>query len=619
MASENLRKKAEDRVSKSGTQLTELPSAEVQKLLYEFQVHQIELELQNEELKNTQHELTVSRDQYKQLYNASPIGFLTLNSTGNIIKANTAAEKFLGASEKIMMGKKFGQFIDSSDQDTFYVFVQDILNTHTEQSLIIRLYSSAIKSTDMVCPGINHCNTTSEICINNDHASYLQCRGSYGVDESTEEQIFLSIFDVTAEKNAHETIACLNDKLEQKVFEQNNILNENNQALLNQIEKLKLYKRRIVDREAMLNSIFNAATEGIVTTQLSGLIVYVNDTVESIFGYQKQELVNCGINIRLIIPDTQKKTPKHGGFEFGHPSLFDANGKIKEVTGVRKDGTTLPLDISIAQFEVEEIEYLTIILRDATSRKLQEERAQTHLDELAHVTRLGLMGELASGIAHEVNQPLEAISAYCQACINLTEYKNYDQALLKEVLQKIYQQVLNAGQIIHRLRDFVKSKKIHRSTVEVHDVIDDAVSLCAAYLKYNNIHLSFNLPENLPTLSVDSVQIEQVILNLIKNSIDALKLNPNLMTRNLSIQAVINQKNEIEIRIKDNGPGIPLNEQQKIFTPFYTSKSEGMGMGLSICRSIIESHKGVLRFNSLPDKGTTFYFTLPVMGVANGG
>jgi signal transduction histidine kinase len=187
------------------------------------------------------------------------------------------------------------------------------------------------------------------------------------------------------------------------------------------------------------------------------------------------------------------------------------------------------------------------------------------------------------------------------------------------VLQKIYQQVLKAGQIIHRLRDFVKSKKIHRSTVEINDVIHDAVSLCEALLKYNNIHLSFNLPENLPSLAVDSVQIEQVILNLIKNSVEALTHNPNVMMRNLSIQAVINQKNEIEIRIKDNGPGIPISEQQKIFTPFYTSRSEGMGMGLSICRSIIESHKGVLRFNSQPGKGTTFYFTLPVMGVANGG
>jgi PAS domain S-box-containing protein len=246
----------------------------------------------------------------------------------------------------------------------------------------------------------------------------LECRGSYGVDESADEQIFLSIFDVTAERKAHETIACLNEKLEQKVFEQNNALNQTNQELLNQIDQLKLYKRWIMDREAMLNSIFNAATEGIVTTQMSGLIVFVNDTVESIFGYQKQELINCGINIRKIIPVAQKKTPNKSVSDFDYSSLSGAIGEIKEVTGVRKDGTKLPLDISIAKFSIEEIDYLTIIIRDATSRKLQEERAQSHLDELAHVTRLGLMGELASGIAHEVNQPLEAICAYSQACIN---------------------------------------------------------------------------------------------------------------------------------------------------------------------------------------------------------
>lgn len=418
MIRENLRKKAEDRVRQSGTQLAMLPPAEVQKLLYEFQVHQIELELQNEELKSTQHDLIVSRDQYKQLYNSSPIGFVTLNSTGYIIKANVAAEKMLGTSYKILMGKKLGQFIDPSDQDKFYVFVQDILTTHAEQTLIIQLYSSVFKSKGIDCPGINHCHITSEICINNDHACYLECRGSYGVDESADEQIFLSIFDVTAERKAHETIACLNEKLEQKVFEQNNALNQTNQELLNQIDQLKLYKRWIMDREAMLNSIFNAATEGIVTTQMSGLIVFVNDTVESIFGYQKQELINCGINIRKIIPVAQKKTPNKSVSDFDYSSLSGAIGEIKEVTGVRKDGTKLPLDISIAKFSIEEIDYLTIIIRDATSRKLQEERAQSHLDELAHVTRLGLMGELASGIAHEVNQPLEAICAYSQACIN---------------------------------------------------------------------------------------------------------------------------------------------------------------------------------------------------------
>lgn len=615
-ANDNIRKKAESMLSKSNTQFASMTPDAIQKLLYEFQVHHIELELQNEELKNSQHELTLSRDRYARLYNSSPIGYLTLNEAGVIQKANPAAAQLLDSDPKKLVNKKLGQFINPLDQDIYYFFIQDLLANHTEKTLITRLNILSSEGAYLDCQGFKYCGCLPESCIYNGGFIYAECRGTYSIDENDDAKICLSILDITATRIAHETITCLNEKLERKIYEQTKVLTDTNQDLVKHIDQLNFYKNQILEREVMLNSIFNAAVEGIITTHLSGNIIYVNDTVESIFGYKKEEIINCNIN-KLIPLARQKKPTKYLNNLTGI-GLLNVVGELEEVYGVRKQGTTVPLDISTAKFIIDGTVYLTCIVRDVSSRKLQKQRDQEHLDELAHVTRLGLMGEMASGIAHQVNQPLTAITGYTQTCLNLIQNKNYDQELLTEILIKTNQQAIKAGQIIHRMRDFVKSKNIHRSTIDINNLIEDAVSLCESYLKQNSVIVQLKLKKKLPYLCIDSIQIEQVILNLIRNSIDALSNLPRLKSRNLSIHTNMNSNNEIEIRIKDNGPGIDAMEQQRILTPFYTSKPDGMGMGLSICRSIIEAHEGALSFNSKPKKGTTFYFTLPVRSQTNG-
>jgi signal transduction histidine kinase len=222
------------------------------------------------------------------------------------------------------------------------------------------------------------------------------------------------------------------------------------------------------------------------------------------------------------------------------------------------------------------------------------------------------MGEMASGIAHEVNQPLAAIASYTQASLNLINTEHPDLLKLTEILSKTQQQALRAGQIIHRMREFVKSHSKHRSKVDINALIHEAVCLCVAELKQHNIKLVFDLDSDLPTLLVDLIQIEQVLINLIRNSIDALQSLPAQQQRQIAIQSRLTADNALEIRVKDNGPGLDEDQQQKILTPFYTTKANGMGMGLSISRSLIEAHEGTLHFNSEPGKGTTFYFTLPI-------
>ena len=210
-----------------------------------------------------------------------------------------------------------------------------------------------------------------------------------------------------------------------------------------------------------------------------------------------------------------------------------------------------------------------------------------------------------------LNQPLSAVVNYTQTCLRFLQNENPNLEKISETMLKANQQALKAGQIIHNMREFVKTRKIRRSTVDINELIYDAISLFESDFKQHLIEMRFELTKSLPYVFIDRVQIEQVILNLIRNSIDALKEMPQFTQRQLSIESSLTPVKYIEIRVKDNGPGLTAIQREKILTPFFTTKASGMGMGLSISRSLVEAHHGTLHFNSKEDKGTTFYFTLP--------
>jgi PAS domain S-box-containing protein len=417
--------------------------------------------------------------------------------------------------------------------------------------------------------------------------------------------VVVSHENITERKRAQEIIANLNEKLEEKIHKQNKALTRTNLSLMKKVEELRRSRYQLLEREAKLNSIFNASVEGIITIDMSDIIVSANAAVETIFGYKPEELIGCNIN-KLM-----QSSPREMHYCNESPTA-QPEGQIKETEGIHKNGYSVPLDMSIAEYPIEKISYFTCIVRDVSLRKHREQQDKEHLDELAHVTRLGLMGEMASGIAHEINQPLAAISTYTQVSLNIINTENLDLARLCDILYKTQQQTLRAGQIIHRMREFIKSHAPHRSIININTLIHNAVSLCVADLKQDNIMLIFELENNLPSIYVDQVQIEQVIINLIRNSIDALKNSDEALESQITIHSQLTADNGIQVRVKDNGMGINENQQQKILTPFYTTKSDGMGMGLSISRSLIEAHEGTFYFNSEPKKGTTFYFTLPI-------
>ncbi len=609
---ETIRKQAEIMLSHSGADIARMSSDDIQRLLFEFQVHQLELEMQNEELNRTHHELTASRDDYAQLYDSSPIAYLTLNEAGIIQKANIAAAALLGYPKEELVNKRFGAFVHSSDQEDYYLFIHNLLDQKTAQVLSIKLGDTCTSPPHSECRHFQFCTDMiglTKPCDANKLLTYIECYARVDLDDKNAVKIYLTINNVTERKQAEQTIACLNEKLETKIRKQTSELTASNLSLLKKVEELRRSKHQLLEREAKLHAIFNASVEGIITINMSDIIVSANAAVETIFGYKPREILGCSIN--KLMPLSPKE------MTYSLPSAIKFVGQIREIEGLHKNGSVVPLDLSIAEFTIDNEHYFTNIVRDVSLRKYREQQDKEHLDALAHVTRLGLMGEMASGIAHEVNQPLSAISNYAQASINLLRTENIDREKLTDILYKTQQQALRAGQIIHRMRDFVKSHAKHRSTTDINALIHDAVGLCIAELKENDIKLTFELENNLPPIYVDHVQIEQVIINLIRNSIEALQSSPAKQQRQLTIHSRLTLNNGIQVRIKDNGPGLDKDQQQKILTPFYTTKANGMGMGLSISRSLVEAHEGSLHFNSKPEKGATFYFTLPIRKKSN--
>ncbi|SJM89402.1 PAS domain-containing sensor histidine kinase [Crenothrix polyspora] len=509
------------------------------------------------DVKTDQHEPVYNS--FEGIFNLAPIGYLVLDKEGIIQHVNAEASRLMARTAHQLINKKMDDFINPIDHTSYHFFIRNFTEQQTSRTLEVRLKKE--------CSPLTH----------------LECRASIGGENSV---VLLTISDITTRRQAEDAIVYHHESLSEKV------------------------RHQLLEREAKLNAIFNASIEGIVTIDTTGTIVSVNSAIKTIFGYTETELVKN--NIDQLLPLLKQKRRSRYLKNKLHIFVAVFVGKIQEVQGMHKDGSILLLDLSIVQYSIDEINYFTGIVRDVSLRKQQEQQNKEHLEKLAHVTRLGVMGEMASGIAHEVNQPLTAVVNYTQVCLRYIDTQQPDLIKLSEVLHKTHHQALKAGQIIHSMREFVKPRKIHRATANINSLIYEAISLLDADLKQYSIKLSFELEKNLPLVYIDTVQIEQVIINLIRNSTDALRDLPPRELRLLSIQTHLNKQNYIEIKVKDNGSGLSDEQREKILTPFYTTKSTGMGMGLSISRSLVEAHEGALHFNSKQNKGTTFYFTLPV-------
>jgi two-component system sensor kinase FixL len=340
-----------------------------------------------------------------------------------------------------------------------------------------------------------------------------------------------------------------------------------------------------------------------------GLIQSFSSAAERLFGLSAAEVL--GKNVKILMPSPYREDHDSYIERYLRTGERRIIGIGRVVVGQRNDGSTFPMELAVGEMHVREQRFFTGFIRDLTERQQTEARLQELQSELVHMSRLTAMGEMASALAHELNQPLAAIANYMKGSRRLLENRQ-DQSLsvLRDAMEKAADQALRAGDIIRRLRDFVSRGESERRVEDVKKLIEEASALALVGAKDKGVRVRFAFAPRLNYVLADKVQVQQVLLNLIRNAIDAMETAP---TRELVVATSPAPDNMVEISVADTGGGIAPEIADQLFQPFVTTKSHGMGVGLSISRTIIESHGGSIAPRPNPGGGTIFTFTLPVV------
>ena len=359
-------------------------------------------------------------------------------------------------------------------------------------------------------------------------------------------------------------------------------------------------------------AILDTAVDGIITISDAGIIESFNRAAERMFGYAAHEVI--GRNISSLMPEPYRS--RHDHYISRYLSTHEAKiiGIGREVEGLRKDGSTFPMDLAVGEVRLPGRRLFTGITRDISQRKAIEAEARRRLNDLAHTARLAALGEMATGLAHEVNQPLTAIITQAAACLRLIASGRADVDLLQDSLQQIARQGERAAEVIKRLRSFVQKGEMAFVQGSLNAVVRDVLWLLAHEIRSAQVDIEIRLAHDLPEVQMDRVQIEQVVFNLVRNAIEAMQQRPGEPHR-LQLRTAISrwrERDAVRFSVQDNGPGFGDLQADQLFEPYFTTKPDGIGQGLAICRSIVESHAGHVEAEQLAEGGARFSFVLPL-------
>ena len=358
----------------------------------------------------------------------------------------------------------------------------------------------------------------------------------------------------------------------------------------------------------------------------SGFEHILEQSVNEIYMFDAKTLkfirVNQGAleNLQYSKEEMLKLTPLDIKPEHTHESFQELISPLRrneidklEFTTIhqRRDKSCYPVEVHLELTNFESKPVFIAIILDITERIKALEQERSNLHQLAHMDRVSILGEMSAGIAHEINQPLTAIATYANAGQRRVAEENVDIEKLKELFHKITESAHRTGEVITRLRNMLKPLNEQTDYVDINLIISEAIIMIKTDTRTIDFNFIENLGHNLPKFVGDAVQIQQVILNLVRNAIDA-SLEEDRSNKIIEISTSLdNSRNRILVSVKDSGIGISPANSEQIFNPFFTTKKSGMGVGLAICHTIIQEHEGNLWFSNNPDKGTTFHFTLP--------
>jgi two-component system sensor kinase FixL len=368
----------------------------------------------------------------------------------------------------------------------------------------------------------------------------------------------------------------------------------------------RLAQQRLEQREAHLRSIFDTAPDAMIVIDPNGAVQSYSAAAERIFGWSEAEVL--GRNISMLMP--QPYRDEHDGYldryvRTGEKKII---GIGRLVSGERRDGSVFPMELNVGEVRTKEGRFFTGFVRDLTERQETEARLQELQSELIHMSRLSAMGEMASSLAHELNQPLSANANYLNAAKRMLEQENRTDARPIEAIAKAAEQAVRAGEIIRRLREFLARGEGERRIESLSKLVREATTLALVGAKEFGVRMQYRLDPRAEDVLVDRVQIQQVILNLVRNAIDAMRDHKG--ARDLTVATQLQHGAMVEVSVSDTGPGLASEVAARLFEPFVTTKSQGMGVGLSICRSIVEAHGGRIWAEAKPGPGAEFRFTL---------
>jgi two-component system sensor kinase FixL len=365
-------------------------------------------------------------------------------------------------------------------------------------------------------------------------------------------------------------------------------------------------KHRFRD-DIYFRSIIDTVPDAMIVIDETGHILAFSHAAEKMFGYDSDELIGENVNTLMPSPDRER----HDGYLARYRATGEARiiGKGRVTSARRRDGVTFPIDLSIGEAEVEGARVFTGFIRDLTERAETTKRLHVLQAELAHVARISQMGTLATSIAHELNQPLAAITNYVDAASALLAQRGESEASsVRQALALCADEVIRAGDIIRHLREFIRHGETERVHARIGHVIEEAIALALADGAGAGVALSVRFDEAAEDVLADRVQIQQVLVNLLRNATEAMA---DTRSKTIEIATRATDGQMTEVVVADSGPGLEPRIARRLFQPFETTKPSGMGLGLSICHTIVDAHGGRIWAEPSPLGGTAFHFTLP--------
>jgi two-component system sensor kinase FixL len=362
------------------------------------------------------------------------------------------------------------------------------------------------------------------------------------------------------------------------------------------------------ESELRLRSILDTVPDGIIVIDERGAIQSFSPAAERLFGYAAGEVV--GLNVNRLMPSPYKDA--HDGYleRYRRTGEHHIIGIGRVVVGQRKSGETFPMELQVGEFRSADGRFFTGFVRDLTEVQEAKRRIHDLQAELMHASRLSVMGQMASTMAHELNQPLTAVVNYLEAARHLLASEPDAAERVGGLMGRAIGQAERAGEVIRKLRQFVGKGETERRSESLNKLVEEALALALVGARQSGVRASLELDPDLPPVLVDSVQIQQVVLNLVRNAVEAME---TVERRELTIATrALAGGGMAEIDVIDSGPGIAPGLAKRLFQPFVTTKKTGMGLGLSICREIVEAHHGGLTAEPNPSGGTIFRLTLPL-------